>query len=188
MELVHTSRPPGCCTPRGPARRRSRVSVPDDWLISSRYRAGSGRIQEHPTEIGSCRLLSLLRRRSHLQLLTINAKRTAISTTPLIGNFCHEVGAEIVALQEVDVNAASSLGFVAAWKARGFNCLLGARDPSSHLHRRLLFLPGELFNPSTSVFWRVLPGFRPVWLMPFAGIALEGSWSFRFMAIREMTV
>ena len=44
----------------------------------------------------------------------------------------------------MDVNAASSLGFVAAWKARGFNCLLGARDPSSHLHRTALLTRGAL--------------------------------------------
>ena len=47
-------------------------------------------------------------------------------------------------MQEVDVNAASSLGFVAAWQARRFNCLLGARDPSSHLHRTALLTRGAL--------------------------------------------
>ena len=64
VELVHASNPSGCCTPRRSARLRNRTSVPNALLISSRCGAGSGRTPVHPTEIGYCRLLSLLSRRS----------------------------------------------------------------------------------------------------------------------------
>ena len=56
-----------------------------------------------------------------------------------------------MALQEVDVNAESAPGFVAAWQARGYHCLFGARDPVHNLRRTALLAKGALQPVSLSV-------------------------------------
>ena len=59
----------------------------------------------------------------------------AISIFSLMASFCHACAADIVALQEINVNPASAAGFVAGWRAQGYACILGDLDPSNCLHR-----------------------------------------------------
>ena len=59
----------------------------------------------------------------------------AISIISLMASFCHACAADIVALQEINVNPASAAGFVAGWRAQGYACILGDLDPSHCLHR-----------------------------------------------------
>ena len=70
-----------------------------------------------------------------LKLLTINAKRMAISTIDSMAAFCHDRLADVIALQEINVNPASATGFVSNWRAKGYLCILGGLDPSCALHR-----------------------------------------------------
>ena len=59
----------------------------------------------------------------------------AISTIDSMAAFCHDRLADIIALQEINVNPASATGFVSHWRAKGYLCILGGLDPSCALHR-----------------------------------------------------
>ncbi|CAE7578400.1 gcs-1 [Symbiodinium sp. CCMP2592] len=70
-----------------------------------------------------------------VKLLSINANRTAISKVDLCADFLQSCGAELLSLQEADINPLSAQGFGERWRAHGYRAVLSDIDAAKGVHR-----------------------------------------------------
>ncbi|CAE7264068.1 unnamed protein product [Symbiodinium sp. CCMP2592] len=70
-----------------------------------------------------------------IKLLSINANRTAISKVDLCADFLQSCGAELLSLQEADINPLSAHGFGERWRAHGYRAVLSDIDAAKGVHR-----------------------------------------------------
>ncbi|CAE7824121.1 gcs-1 [Symbiodinium sp. CCMP2592] len=70
-----------------------------------------------------------------IKLLSINANRTAISKVDLCADFLQSCGAELLSLQEADINPLSAQGFGERWRAHGYRAVLSDIDAAKGVHR-----------------------------------------------------
>ncbi|CAE7827522.1 unnamed protein product [Symbiodinium sp. CCMP2592] len=70
-----------------------------------------------------------------IKLLSINANRTAISKVDLCADFLQSCGAELLSLQEADINPLLAQGFGERWHAHGYRAVLSDIDAAKGVHR-----------------------------------------------------